>query len=548
MASFQQSLIDALQLDKFPKLKSFVESTEMAPTEDVVGAADMPMPKTIDNETIQTNLNAFLSRKGSNKRLSVDGIIGTDTTSVIKDFQKAQGLEADGIVGSKTISALYSMPSIGSSNVEVKTLEPSQVSDAPIEPPVSKGIMAKQEPTKEVTPAVMPEELSVEQIQGYLTIEGFDVGGVDGKMGPKTRRAIREFQKSKGLKVDGIVGKNTIAALLSEPKEDPLADKRPKARPSLMSPDEEEEFDASQSVSREGQISGESKFLDALMDRTDVESEQSIEKPTGSRVSGELGDVKTASIIGSIPLPKTLKKPLEGLSNLFGAVLSPVGKNFMNDMVFGEGYSGTSNPLKNLPISKKIGLGDQKVVGEEVFSPDALELMRRVILDKRNKDGTDIFDNGSISIGKEIYGKGGINLNQAKGGSSAKEIIRSLSEGSDPINEIKLMLGQFNASIDDNGDIIVKDQFNYNDIVVDGVRYKTEEYEQAIKDGKFTDADVIKKILANVAKGKLNYKTVRDLGFVLGSRSYEDKSKTQGRRFEINLGPAVLRPKAKPLV
>ena len=32
MASFQQSLIDALQLDKFPKLKSFVESTEMAPT------------------------------------------------------------------------------------------------------------------------------------------------------------------------------------------------------------------------------------------------------------------------------------------------------------------------------------------------------------------------------------------------------------------------------------------------------------------------------------------------------------------------------------
>lgn len=257
MASFQQSLIDALQLDNFPKLKSFVESTEMAPMEDVVGAADIPMPKTIDNKTIQNNLNTFLSRKGSKKRLTVDGIIGTDTTSVIKDFQKAQGLEADGIVGSKTIAALYSLPSIGENAVDVKTLEPAQVSDAPIEPPVSKGIMSKQEPIKEVAPVVMPEELSVEQIQGYLTIEGFDVGGVDGKMGPKTRRAIREFQKSRGLKADGIVGKNTIAALLSEPKEDPLADKRPKARPSLMSPDEEEEFDASQSVSREGQISGE---------------------------------------------------------------------------------------------------------------------------------------------------------------------------------------------------------------------------------------------------------------------------------------------------
>ncbi len=265
MASFQQSLIETLQLDNFPKLKSFVESTEMAPLEEAGFSEPLSSPKTIDNVAIQTNLNEFLSRKDSKKRLAVDGIIGKETTSVLKEFQKSRGLEADGIVGSKTIAALYSVPSIGKSNIEVKTLpDPMQFSEAgtkeelvPSATPMKRGIMSKEEPTKVATPVVMPEELSVEQIQGYLTIEGFDVGGIDGKMGPKTRRAIREFQKSKGLKADGIVGKNTISALLSEPKEDPLASKRPKARPSLMSPDEDEEFDTSQSISREGQISGE---------------------------------------------------------------------------------------------------------------------------------------------------------------------------------------------------------------------------------------------------------------------------------------------------
>ncbi len=384
---------------------------------------------------------------------------------------------------------------------------------------------------------------STKDLQVALNAAGITVNGKplveDGIMGNNTKKAIRSFQEREGLKVDGIAGPNTKQALRSVAPDSPIVE-------SLV-------FDTRPSVAREGQIAGENRFSDALINerllslaKGDVESDGLMSRPTASRVSAmEVGDVKTASIINSIPLPKAIKKPLKDVSNILGAIFSPVGKNFMNDMIFGGGYLAQGNPLKTIPGVSQLGLGEQRTVGAEVFSSDAIELMRRLVLDAQNEDGTDIFDNGNISVGKEVYGKGGLSVNQAKGGASAKEIVKALSEGSDPINEIKLMLGQFNASINNNGDIIVSDQFNYNEIIVDGTEYKTEEYEQAIKDGKLTDAGVMKKILARAVNGKLDYKTVRDLAFVLGSRSYKDEEKTQGRRFEINLGPAVSRPKVR---
>ena len=37
--------------------------------------------------------------------------------------------------------------------------------------------------------------------------------GADGKFGKRTRNAVRDFQKRDGIKVDGIVGKQTFARL-----------------------------------------------------------------------------------------------------------------------------------------------------------------------------------------------------------------------------------------------------------------------------------------------------------------------------------------------
>lgn len=47
------------------------------------------------------------------------------------------------------------------------------------------------------------------QIQAALRNAGFDPGNVDGKMGNKTREAIKAFQKGNNLQADGKVGKAT---------------------------------------------------------------------------------------------------------------------------------------------------------------------------------------------------------------------------------------------------------------------------------------------------------------------------------------------------
>lgn len=55
----------------------------------------------------------------------------------------------------------------------------------------------------------------MQAIQNALIKAGYNVGGTgaDGKFGNNTYNAIREFQKAKGLTVDGKIGANTLKAL-----------------------------------------------------------------------------------------------------------------------------------------------------------------------------------------------------------------------------------------------------------------------------------------------------------------------------------------------
>ena len=61
----------------------------------------------------------------------------------------------------------------------------------------------------------------VRALQERLVALGFDVGGVDGRFGPRTESAVTSFQRSIGIEADGLVGRATKAALAGSSHDDP---------------------------------------------------------------------------------------------------------------------------------------------------------------------------------------------------------------------------------------------------------------------------------------------------------------------------------------
>jgi hypothetical protein len=57
----------------------------------------------------------------------------------------------------------------------------------------------------------------VKELQRALKEKGFDPQGTDGNFGTNTRSAVIAFQRANGLEPDGVVGKDTRAALFGRP-------------------------------------------------------------------------------------------------------------------------------------------------------------------------------------------------------------------------------------------------------------------------------------------------------------------------------------------
>jgi peptidoglycan hydrolase-like protein with peptidoglycan-binding domain len=92
----------------------------------------------------------------------------------------------------------------------VQTTEPAQNVAVETIPPTA---AAPQAPAKSAIAAQAEKPDRNKEVQQALKAAGFYAGPVDGKIGPKTKKAIEEFQKSRGLKADGKVGPRTWAEL-----------------------------------------------------------------------------------------------------------------------------------------------------------------------------------------------------------------------------------------------------------------------------------------------------------------------------------------------
>lgn len=96
---------------------------------------------------------------------AIDGQLGFRTRSVLKAFQKDYGLKVTGYADKKTWEVL------------------NRICDEEFD----------------------FDKVDIRQVQSALQKAGFDPGPIDGKLGPKTKKAIKKFQKSKGLTQNGEV-------------------------------------------------------------------------------------------------------------------------------------------------------------------------------------------------------------------------------------------------------------------------------------------------------------------------------------------------------
>lgn len=138
---------------------------------------------------------------------SIDGLMGGQTRRAIREFQKEKGLWPTGKVDSKTWLEL---------NREKESLKKELVPQPLLLPSEKHPRDVKSE--EEIRKIMGPQEKAIKeklpkdrkkQIQIALQKAGFYKGKIDGKIGPQTRQAIREFQKSKGLRVDGVMDSKT---------------------------------------------------------------------------------------------------------------------------------------------------------------------------------------------------------------------------------------------------------------------------------------------------------------------------------------------------
>lgn len=88
-------------------------------------------------------------------------------------------------------------------------LEPAQEVATETIPPTA----ARQVQPEKQVPLSQSKQDRDKDIQRALKNANFYAGAIDGKIGPKTQKAIEEFQKAKGLKADGKVGPKTWAEL-----------------------------------------------------------------------------------------------------------------------------------------------------------------------------------------------------------------------------------------------------------------------------------------------------------------------------------------------
>jgi len=136
--------------------------------------------------------------------IPADGYFGPQTEEAVKKYQTAQNLPVDGIVGPRTWSKLFP-----SAETKEEVPAPAEKKETTVTPTSEKPVLRRG--------AVGDAVREVQRAVGVYA---------DGSFGGLTERAVKDFQFSHDLPVDGIVGPRTwvkIAEAKPALSADPLA-------------------------------------------------------------------------------------------------------------------------------------------------------------------------------------------------------------------------------------------------------------------------------------------------------------------------------------
>jgi len=132
---------------------------------------------------------------------SVDGDYGAGTVAAVTAFQAANGLTADGIAGKTTQNAILQAINGGSTGGSSSGNNGSSN-------PVTYGSTATSNGYTTIS-GTSGSTANVSAVQSALSAKGYYNGSLDGDYGSGTEAAVKEFQRSNGLRVTGMAGPST---------------------------------------------------------------------------------------------------------------------------------------------------------------------------------------------------------------------------------------------------------------------------------------------------------------------------------------------------
>jgi peptidoglycan hydrolase-like protein with peptidoglycan-binding domain len=143
---------------------------------------------------------------------SVTQVYDAPTQEAVRRFQKAAGLPADGIVGASTLQKLESWQAKKPTTRATQAQRTTAVGGAQAKKSSTTSSATSQRRNPNYL-AKGDEGENVRALQERLRVAGFYYGNATGIFGPITEEAVKRFQDSYKLSVDGVVGPATLAKL-----------------------------------------------------------------------------------------------------------------------------------------------------------------------------------------------------------------------------------------------------------------------------------------------------------------------------------------------